>query len=226
MLIGSDLQQASIEYKATNPSTDLQEGRIFHDGNNAKIFLGKNWSMMGLPLGTPIAIVSSLTGAWIPPASGVLKDGFQLMDGAAIHADAVMSGILPDMTDSRFIMGSVTAGVLAEPLHTHTYPHIHQWGKYITGALHSPSSTTYDENGITIASTDHYPIYMSGTTPYTSGGANETMIFKTTHGPEYYTTGALRTKFGEEANNGANIETDGSECLPPYLSAIYVMRVA
>jgi len=226
MLVGSELKQASLEGFATNPTSDLMQGRVGQDGETAKIFLGKCWSMMGVPLGTILPIASNLTGAWTPPATGVLKDGFQLMDGSAIHADAVMSGTLPDMTDDRFIMGSTTAGTTADPTHTHTYPHIHQWGKYILDAMHSPSSTTVDEDKVSIADTDHYPIYMSGTTPYTSGGAEETMVFKDTHGPEFYTTGALRTKAGEEANIGADIATDGSTCLPPYLSAKYVMRVA
>lgn len=64
-----------------------------------------------VPHGAIIAIASNLTGAMAMPASGTVNgDGYQYCDGAAIPAGKVVSGNTPNLTDSRFLMGSTSSG--------------------------------------------------------------------------------------------------------------------
>ncbi len=251
MLIGSDLQQAALEYQATDPTTDLHEGRVVHDGENAKVFLGKNWSLMGLPLGAIIPIASNLTGAWTAPASGVLKDGMQLVDGAAIHGDAVLSGTLPNLANDVFIMGSTVGGsVGGSNTHTHKFPHVHNFaymddlgsGTFIMYGLHSnwtdesiaDIKDLYDDNANTLGS-------LMTVAPTAGGTGSSGTDAGAVSGDRHYSTGgAYRAKVDTASSGttpptydnpgtgaeGADIETETVSTLPKYVTAVYVARVA
>lgn len=85
-----------------------------------------------VPLGGIIGVSTDLTGAF-DSASGVVTDGFMLCDGTAIPGSETVSGSTPDLTDSRFLMGSTTAGSTGgantkDISHVHNMQHIHQLG--------------------------------------------------------------------------------------------------
>lgn len=69
-----------------------------------------------MPVGTVFAVMSNITGAYAPPATGVIADGFMRCDGAAIPGAATLSGNTPDLTSSRFLMGTSGAGAGDNPL--------------------------------------------------------------------------------------------------------------
>jgi hypothetical protein len=83
------------------------------------------------PLGAVIPIASNLTGAIAIPSTGTVSaDGWQLCDGAAIPGGNTLSGNTPNLSDSRFIMGSTAAGntggsATHSHAHTHTLAHTH-----------------------------------------------------------------------------------------------------
>lgn len=56
------------------------------------------------------AIATNLTGAYSPPATGVVQNGWMLCDGAAIPGSNVLSGTTPNTSDERFLVGSTAAG--------------------------------------------------------------------------------------------------------------------
>ena len=69
-----------------------------------------------MPVGTVFAVMSNITGAFAPPATGVIADGFMRCDGAAIPGNAALSGNTPDLTGSRFLMGTSGAGAGLNPV--------------------------------------------------------------------------------------------------------------
>lgn len=64
-----------------------------------------------MPVGTVFPIMTNISGAYAPPASGVVQDGFMVCDGAPIPPGMTLSGSVPDLTDNRFLMGATTAGI-------------------------------------------------------------------------------------------------------------------
>jgi hypothetical protein len=64
-----------------------------------------------IPVGAVIGIQANLTGAYAIPGTGTVDDnGYMLCDGSSIPGGNSVSGSVPNLTDSRFLMGSTTAG--------------------------------------------------------------------------------------------------------------------
>ena len=91
-----------------------------------------------MPIGAVIAIMSDLTGSHSIPASGVVDaTGWMYCDGSTVPAGKRLEGVLPDLTDGRFLRGSTVAGATSGsdtftlgitniPAHTHSTPnHTH-----------------------------------------------------------------------------------------------------
>jgi hypothetical protein len=91
-----------------------------------------------LPIGAIVALASHLTGAFSLPVSGSVSRGLMRCDGAAIPLGQMLSGSTPNLTDSRFLMGSTTSGVTGGnaanqkalsasemPSHSHSIDHGH-----------------------------------------------------------------------------------------------------
>lgn len=92
-----------------------------------------------LPVGSLIPIMAGLTGVFVPAATGVVKEGWQLADGAAVAAGQLMTGEnTPDTSDSRFLMGSTSAGTTggSNTLIDHTH------GFSLTAAAQTVNSLT------------------------------------------------------------------------------------
>jgi len=71
-------------------------------------------SSPSVPVGGTVAVFSNLEGAWQPPVSGAIKDGFMRADGAQVPASCTKCKIpagtvLPDLTD-KMLRGATTSG--------------------------------------------------------------------------------------------------------------------
>lgn len=121
-----------------------------------------------VPLGAVIPIVGTRTeidNAGTPitpsgiPSSGIISnDGFQLCDGSAVGSGSILTGFVPNLTDSRFIQGStslgtiggntsnqVSLGITNIPSHNHSIydpGHSHN----VTGNINASVYTNYDGN--------------------------------------------------------------------------------
>jgi len=103
-----------------NATTTYYIGSVVQDGSgntyrsltdtnlNHALTDSSYWSMSGgqIPIGSVVPIVTGNTGAWGPPATGIIKDGYMLCNGAAIPGTAVLKGNTPVLNDDRFLRGS------------------------------------------------------------------------------------------------------------------------
>lgn len=91
-----------------------------------------------LPIGAVVPLMANLSGAYVPPTSGQVKDGFMRCDGAAIPLGQTITGNTPNLSDNRFLMGSTASGTVGGnasnqktlstselPGHTHNFDHGH-----------------------------------------------------------------------------------------------------
>lgn len=121
------------------------------------------------------AISSNLTGAYSIPTSGTVdSDGWMYCDGSAIPSGNTVSGTLPDLTDSRFLRGSTSAGgtggvssvtlaVENLPSHSHTINHGH------TGSTNDAGSHSHSGSANSAGNHRHSEVY------WRSSGANTTL---------------------------------------------------
>jgi hypothetical protein len=92
----------------------INNGTINNVTLNAPALAGNARGNGIVPLGAIIAMGS--VAAWALPAAGAVKDGYALCNGQAFSAlgagnfDANFAGNMPNLTDSRFLMGSTAAG--------------------------------------------------------------------------------------------------------------------
>jgi len=112
-------------------------------------------------LGEIKAIYSSLDGTYTVPNSGVVdENGWMYCDGSTIPNGSLVSGDLPDLTNGRFLRGSISAGNTGGsdtftlstdnlPAHSHSINHSHSASSDSAGAHshsanhnHSASSST------------------------------------------------------------------------------------
>lgn len=101
---------------------------------NLSVLQGRNGSV---PIGAVVALAANLTGAHTVPATGTVDgQGWMYCDGAAIPAGCNLTGNTPNITGSRFLMGSTAAGTTGGaasvtltttelPAHTHSIDHDH-----------------------------------------------------------------------------------------------------
>lgn len=110
-----------------------------------------------LPIGAIVALASHLSGAFGLPASGSISRGLMRCDGAVIPLGQTLSGNTPNLTDSRFLMGSTASGVAGGnannqkilvtgelPSHAHNMDHGHSHTLVVAtdgGHSHSHSLT-------------------------------------------------------------------------------------
>ena len=140
--IGSLAQDgAGLVYKSI---TNTNSGNALTD--NTK------WIAQGfVKPGMVLAVFSNITGAFAVPATGVVSEGYQYCDGAAIPANHALSGNVPDLTDDRFIMGATSAGTTGgtnDSSHDHsvtsnvtaTHAHTHTMGTH--------NHKVYDDAGV------------------------------------------------------------------------------
>ena len=65
-----------------------------------------------VPIGGMVAVMPNVTGAWQPPASGAIKDGFMRADGSTVSdSGSPLNGqALPNMTGGVYPRGNTTSG--------------------------------------------------------------------------------------------------------------------
>ena len=115
-----------------------------------------------VPLGSIIGISTNLTGSHAVPSTGTVDSaGWQYCDGAVIPGSQSLSGTTPNLTGSRFLMGSTTSGSTGGqtnvtltstelPTHTHTGPSHTHTGTTTTNGDHTHGITN---NGFNMSET-------------------------------------------------------------------------
>ncbi len=181
------------------------------------------------PLGSMVAIATGLTGFHAIPSTGTVDSaGWQYCDGAVIPGGQTVSGTTPDLTDSRFIMGSTSSGSTGGatssahthtgPSHTHTIAHTHASGDYTAAVTVSSGGniitkpTGGSTYSATIASTDN----LSGASA-TSGTFDGTDV--------YGTSGASSAANSGSAGTGTTSGASATDNRPLFVSAQYLIRV-
>ena len=137
----------------------------------------------------------TFTSASLPSSGSITDDGFQRCDGAVINnANSVFNGkYTPDITDSRFVQGSTSAGGLGGggnngnnthtisisnlPTHTHDISHSHSGTTGTVSANHSHGGTTQNAG-------DHFHAYApyGVSVTFNEGGAGNFRLPYTSNG--------------------------------------------
>lgn len=68
---------------------------------------------ISVPAGSiiPVIVNSPISGStYSIPASGIVRDGWMVADGACIPAGHLLTGNTPNLTDGRYLMGSSSSG--------------------------------------------------------------------------------------------------------------------
>ena len=156
-----------------------------------------------VPIGGMVAVMPNVTGAWQPPASGAIKDGFMRADGSTVNdSGSPLNGqTLPNMvnkmargsTDSSTSGGndSVTLVEANIPSHTHSssgitaymsatdFEHSHSWSGYTTAANfeHSHSWSGY----MTAANFEHSHVHNFSVADYSGTKTSTTSVARSDH---------------------------------------------
>lgn len=95
---------------------DQPSGDLILDSNNQVIIkkeiIAQVQSPGFVPIGGMVAVMPNVSGAWQPPASGAVKDGFMRADGSTVSdAESPLNGqVLPTMTGNTYARGDSTSG--------------------------------------------------------------------------------------------------------------------
>jgi hypothetical protein len=194
-----------------------------------------NWSRKSsIPLGSVLATFPNLSGAYTTTATTVADaNGWVLCGGQTISdASSPMNGVvIPNINNTNFLRGSTTAGGTggsATLVHTHTFAHVHQWG-YHTAAtssagqgLYTPvSPATFIGNAsFTTTSATEVDIYQTIT--FASGGSSAQFNLPFNAAQQMYTAGAVD---GSGNLNPVSSGPSASAIIPPFISAVYIMRI-
>jgi len=86
---------------------DLNSKSILNGGTINGSFQGPGM----VPIGGMVPVMSHLAGSWVPPVTGVVKDGFMRADGALVaDAGSPLNGVtLPNMTGGTYPRGDTTS---------------------------------------------------------------------------------------------------------------------
>lgn len=196
-----------------------------------------------VPVGGIIAIASNLSGSFAVPTTGTSSRGWQLCDGATVEAGGTLSGNVPQLTDSRFLMGSTVAGTIAgtntaaitgsQTLnHTHGIAHTHMWSADTSnsgGQFETRLSS--DRNSTTMAATT--AIFQNVTI---ASGSGQNAYQFITRNNNYFTTGVLDTTNGSSGTGAitdnagpvvsfSNATLNSGDIRPAYLSTVYLIRI-
>ncbi len=204
-----------------------------------------------IPLGAVIAISSNLTGSHAIPSSGAVdSQGWMYCDGSAIPAGNTVSGNVPNLTDSRFLMGSTSSGTLAGSNtvqatlsgaqfigHTHNIAHNHQvaYYKYAGGTpeLHFSDTAVASTTSFTTSSTFPQIVRRAST----DGSDSRAHITGPTSSKSAYSTGALNAPSGSASSASSGSMSTSSTVLfsngvsssennrPLYITVQYIIRV-
>lgn len=190
-----------------------------------------------VPLGGIIGVSSDLTGAF-DSATGVVTDGFILCDGAAIPGGNAVSGTTPNLTDSRFLMGSSTAGTSGGNAsnqinlqHNHDISHNHQvlgWNRFssIRSALYTVSFSSSASNAELTGIDANKNIYTQGAESGGTGANAKTNTALSDAFYKLYSSGALDAPSGSLGTAASDSQLSTTQSiLPQYYTVKYFMRV-
>lgn len=157
--------------------------------------------------------------------------GFYVCDGAALNdsSSPIFSGAgryLPNITDSRFLMGSTTVGAIGgnntmahTHTHTHTGPsHTHTTGDFTLTINEMPAHT----HGFTV---DTAGQGASTTRPYTVGTTSPATLSTNSAGSGAAHNHGSTGSSGTGATGSDSTAASNTENRPLYLSCFYIIKV-
>lgn len=213
----------AVDYTLTLPTAAPSNHQVpVSDGSG-----NLSWSWGLLPIGSVVATFPNLSGAYTTAATTVADAyGFVLCQGQTIaDASSPMNGdVVPNISDSRFIMGSTTGGTtggnasnqvtlssanlashthnwsvtsaaVSGSTHQHNFAHDHQWS-FVGNDLVLYGVTTSDSSR-TVINNSSSTIYITGQTYSLGGSSLATSPFNTNL--SLYTTGAIAAPSGSGA---------------------------
>lgn len=182
-----------------------------------------------VPLGGIMAVGSA--AAWTLPASGEIKDGFVLCNGASFPTGShpSFSGNRPNLTDDRFLNGSnATGGTGGQnslsidtqlgtinfnhrhrsttPNHTHNFAHVHNWLYYSSAGDYY--ALTSENNATTSISSSNTQVIFGEYSPAGIDDTGEASWGRPGGSAYYYTTGVRSAPSG--SGGTALTGSDGS----------------
>lgn len=226
----------TIQYPDTAPTTNDSVAKTTTAGI-------QTFNAYGIvPIGGIVAIASNLTGSFPIPTTGTSSRGWQLCDGVAVEAGSVLSGNVPLLNDSRFLMGSSVAGFLGGSnvasiagsqnlTHGHNIAHTHMWsniaGGDITSRISSDRNTT-SMSGATV-------VYTRGSVQQ-GGGSFVGAAPSSWVNSDMFTTGVLDTGNGSSGGsavsndtvlnvNFSNASLNSGDTRPTFISTQYLIRI-
>ena len=217
----------------------------------------KKGNVGNIPIGGVIPIMGAFqstqnsgtfTSAFIPLSGVITNDGFQRCDGSLINnTNSIFHNkYTPDITDSRFIQGSTSAGTLGGnssneitisqtnlPTHSHDISHTH------TGSTQSQSTSTTSNAGSHNHSLRMYvftPGFSSNAIPGPRSGVDIADYVQDTywmgnngdHNHSYshtHTTSSSTQSTTLSSNGSGTFNSTAIDIRPKYITAVYLMRV-
>jgi hypothetical protein len=182
-----------------------------------------------IPLGGIIATFPNLTGAYSTAATTTADSaGFVLCQGQTIaDATSPMNGqVVPNINNSIFIRGNTTAGTsggASTASHNHDIQHVHQALYVFTdnnmfGLASVDNSRTSINSGDT-SITNYDSVYAAGV----AIRAYRRLSASLGTAQDFFTSGVINAPAG--SGTTAVSGTTAPSIIPPYISAVYLMRI-
>lgn len=194
------------------------------------------------PVGGVIAMFdnSALPGAFTLPISGAVSQGWMRADGAAVPAGQAITAatVLPNLSDSRFVMGSTSASLSAAGSNTknlqhgHVMSHVHIMGRIYRTGIESFELYIRDTASVSATNITNSDVLSLNTRPNFStdfSGNTAAFNYAVASGDNYalFTTGVRDAPMGADgaAAETANSLSASTDIRPNYLQAVYLIRV-
>lgn len=202
-------------------------------GNGATLLTdatGAKWRVPPghLPIGSVIATFPNLTGAYSTAATTAADACGLVLCGGQTIADATspMNGqVIPNINNSVFLMGYSTAGTTGgAATHSHQFYHEHQIAAFATSGANAgmwmlnsgnPGVASFAVNDGVCENA------LSQQNIYTSGSSQQGLFVNASSPSVTYSGGPISCPAGQ--GNTATTTSDSS--LPPYISAVFLMRI-
>ena len=126
-----------------------------------------NWAVFGpvvttgpfngfglVPIGSLVPVMKNIPGSWQPPATGVIKDGFQLADGAVVNdtGSPLNGSNTPNMIE-KFLRGGTVSGLAQgesdnKIKSSHIPQHNHSIGNHTHSINHNHAAVASGSGGV------------------------------------------------------------------------------
>ena len=218
-----------VSYTLTLPAAAPALNQVPISDNSGNL----SWTNGSLvPLGAAIATFPNLKGAYNCTATTVADaNGFVKCNGQTIaDASSPMNGqVIPNLNNAQFILGSTTAGTTGGSFASHTHD------VTVSGSVNLPSHSHYlTDSGSADISYDpatNIEYYRTTAGAFTSTQQKQNGGTASIAHSGNYNTGIALTGTTADITTSPVLVTDGTgetssvTIVPPYISAVYIMRI-